>query len=173
MNLKIHPPCSLYQNVMPEHYGMFAPRFLYPLISPWTLRLFLTFGYWEYCNAAMIMGVQISFWVPLFNSFEYKPEVELLDCVVIMGFPGDSDGKESACNEGDQGLIPVSGRSLARREWWPTPVIMCLVSLGPVAVFCTGAACYILAAKHQGSNFPTPLPTLTFLCSTHTPFKKW
>ena len=26
-------------------------------------------------------------------------------------FPGDSDGKESACNAGDQGLIPGSGRS--------------------------------------------------------------
>ena len=29
-----------------------------------------------------------------------------------MGFPGGSDGKESACNEGDLGLIPGSGRSL-------------------------------------------------------------
>ena len=28
-----------------------------------------------------------------------------------MGFPGGSDGKESACNTGDQGSIPGSGRS--------------------------------------------------------------
>ena len=28
-----------------------------------------------------------------------------------MGFPGGSEGKESACNEGDMGLIPGSGRS--------------------------------------------------------------
>ena len=28
-----------------------------------------------------------------------------------LGFPGSSDGKESACNTGDLGLIPVSGRS--------------------------------------------------------------
>ena len=28
-----------------------------------------------------------------------------------MGFPGGSVGKESACNAGDPGLIPVSGRS--------------------------------------------------------------
>ena len=28
-----------------------------------------------------------------------------------MGFPGGSDGKESACNAGDLGLIPGSGRS--------------------------------------------------------------
>ena len=27
-----------------------------------------------------------------------------------MGFPGSSDGKESACNLEDQGLIPGSGR---------------------------------------------------------------
>ena len=28
-----------------------------------------------------------------------------------MGFPGGSDGKESACNAGDLGLIPELGRS--------------------------------------------------------------
>ena len=28
-----------------------------------------------------------------------------------MGFPGGSDGEESACNAGDLGLIPGSGRS--------------------------------------------------------------
>ena len=29
-----------------------------------------------------------------------------------MGFPGGSDGKESACNAGNLGLIPGSGRFL-------------------------------------------------------------
>ena len=28
-----------------------------------------------------------------------------------MGFPDDSDGKESTCNVGDISLIPASGRS--------------------------------------------------------------
>ena len=28
-----------------------------------------------------------------------------------LGFPGGSEGKVSACNAGDQGLIPGSGRS--------------------------------------------------------------
>jgi len=27
-----------------------------------------------------------------------------------LGFPGSSDGKESACNAGDQGSIPGSGK---------------------------------------------------------------
>ena len=30
---------------------------------------------------------------------------------MIKGFPGGSDGKESACNSGDPGLIPRLGRS--------------------------------------------------------------
>ena len=29
----------------------------------------------------------------------------------VLGFPGGSDGKESACNSGAVGLIPGSGRS--------------------------------------------------------------
>ena len=54
-----------------------------------------------------------------------------------MGFPGGSDGEESACNAGDQGSIPGSGRSpgegngnalqysclenlMDRGAWWAT-----------------------------------------------------
>ena len=29
----------------------------------------------------------------------------------LWGFPGDADGKESACNVGDLGSVPGSGRS--------------------------------------------------------------
>ena len=32
------------------------------------------------------------------------------------GYPGDSGGKESACNAGDTGLISESGRSLGERN---------------------------------------------------------
>ena len=32
----------------------------------------------------------------------------------LMGFPGGSDGKTSACNVGDPGSIPGSGRSLEK-----------------------------------------------------------
>ena len=31
--------------------------------------------------------------------------------IMIWGFPGSSDGKESACNAGDLGSIPGLGRS--------------------------------------------------------------
>ena len=33
------------------------------------------------------------------------------DAKVYLGFPGGSDGKESACNAGDLGSIPGLGRS--------------------------------------------------------------
>ena len=43
---------------------------------------------------------------------------------MCMGFPGGSDGKESACNAGDPGSIPELGRSPWRREWLPTSVFL-------------------------------------------------
>ena len=36
-----------------------------------------------------------------------------------MGLPGDSDGKESACNAGDQGLITGLGRSPQEGKGYP------------------------------------------------------
>ena len=43
----------------------------------------------------------------------------------IQGFPGSSDGKASAYNAGDLGLIPW------RRKWQPTPVFMPGKAHGP------------------------------------------
>ena len=40
-----------------------------------------------------------------------------------MGFPDGSAGKESACNVGDTGSIPGSGRSPGGGKWPPTPVL--------------------------------------------------
>ena len=41
-----------------------------------------------------------------------------------LGFPGGSDGKESACNAGDPGLIPGSGRSAGEGIGYPYPVFL-------------------------------------------------
>ena len=35
---------------------------------------------------------------------------------MLVGFPGDSDGKESACNVGDTGLIPGLGQYPGERN---------------------------------------------------------
>ena len=38
---------------------------------------------------------------------------------LLKGFPGGSDGKESACGAGDLGLIPGSGRSPGEGKGYP------------------------------------------------------
>ena len=45
--------------------------------------------------------------------------MDRLPTPVFMGFPGGSDGKESACNEGDLGLIPELGRSPGEGNGYP------------------------------------------------------
>ena len=52
----------------------------------------------------------------------FKLLITLLLFIGARGFPGSSTGKESACNAGDPGSIPGSGRSPWRRERLPTPV---------------------------------------------------
>ena len=42
----------------------------------------------------------------------------------VMGFPGGSEVKVSACDVGDLGLIPGSRRFPWRRKWQPTPVFL-------------------------------------------------
>ena len=40
---------------------------------------------------------------------------------ILLGFPGDSDGKESASNVGDLAFDPCVRIIPWRREWLPTP----------------------------------------------------
>ena len=42
---------------------------------------------------------------------EYYATIKIQDIYIYQGFPDGSDGKESACNAGDPGSIPGSGRS--------------------------------------------------------------
>ena len=43
--------------------------------------------------------------------------------MMLNGFPGSSDSKESGCNAGDPYLIPGPGRSPGE-AWQPTPVFL-------------------------------------------------
>ena len=51
-------------------------------------------------------------WCPysMKNSISAKQVFFILSIPHVMGFPGGSDGKASACNAGDLGSIPGSGR---------------------------------------------------------------
>ena len=45
------------------------------------------------------------------DTTEVTKQQQQLVVVLLLGFPGDSDGKESTCSAGDLGLIPGLGRS--------------------------------------------------------------
>ena len=49
---------------------------------------------------------------------------ELVSAHATSGFPGGSDGKESACNAADLGLIPGLGRFPGEGNSNPTPVFL-------------------------------------------------
>ena len=59
-----------------------------------------------------------NFWLP--SSKDVKSLLKYLGKIIIfVGFPGGSDGKESACNAGDMGSIPGLGRSPEEGKGYP------------------------------------------------------
>ena len=48
-----------------------------------------------------------------------RPTHRKLSVAPVVGFPGGSAGKESACNAGDLGLTPGLGRSLGDGKGYP------------------------------------------------------
>ena len=61
--------------------------------------------------------------VPESTAFLYTnnelSEKEIGKTIPFMDFPGGSDGKESSCNAGDLGLIPLLGRSPGEGKGYP------------------------------------------------------
>ena len=47
-----------------------------------------------------------------------------------MSFPGSSVGKESACDSGDPGLIPGSGRSPEEGNGYPSSILASRIPTG-------------------------------------------
>ena len=59
----------------------------------------------------------------LFSHLGYYTMLSRVSCARV-GFPGGLEGKECACNAGDTGSIPGSGRSPGVRNGNPTPVFL-------------------------------------------------
>ena len=91
-----------------------------------------------------------------------------------MGFPGASDGKESACNAGDLGSLPGLGRSLWRRAWQPTPVFLPRESHGQrslVGYSPWGRKCHILwpeSIKYERFHLTQPHVYLRSVAHRHS-----
>ena len=70
----------------------------------------------------LIVSAQV---IDLFLAILYNPlfGYQIIGILLPFIFPCGSDGKESACNAGDVGLIPRLGIPW-RRKWQPTPVFL-------------------------------------------------
>ena len=68
-------------------------------------------------SAATNIGVRVSF--SIIVSSGYMPGHGIAGHMVVLGFPGGSDGKESTCNTGNLGSIPGSGISPRKRNGYP------------------------------------------------------
>ena len=99
-------PCSGFSPVSPLRHAV-SPSKLCPLRGPDHRSLGLVVGISQVpiCLAHQTSSSVLSHWFK--NS---------------LGFPGGSEGKASACNVGDMGLIPGLGRNPWRRERLPIPV---------------------------------------------------
>ena len=76
-----------------------------------------------------VLGLHHCVWA--FSSCGYRRLLFIAECglltvvaALVAGFPGGSDGKESACNPGDPGSIPRLGIFPWRKESLPTPVFL-------------------------------------------------
>ena len=61
----------------------------------------------------------------LLSTYCMQSALHMSPPLIQMGFPGGSDGKESACNAGDSGSIPGSGRAPGEGNGYP-PQYPCL-----------------------------------------------
>ena len=70
----------------------------------------------QHCLAILILIVfNCSFYKQCWNALTYFFIINILR----LDFPGGSDSRESTCNAGNPGLIPVSGRSLGEGNGYP------------------------------------------------------
>ena len=68
-----------------------------------------------FCTIASPIYIPIS----SVQGFPFPPHPCQHFFVVLLGFPGDSAGKESVCHVGDLGLIPGLGRSPGEGNGYP------------------------------------------------------
>ena len=93
-------------------YPFFLTEYIWPFQSP---RNQLWWFIWTADNIIFSPIFEDTFWYKSLLKYTLILSVKL----VTMGFSGGSNDKESACNAGDQGSIPGSGR-----EWQSTPVFL-------------------------------------------------
>ena len=116
------------ESVMPSNHLVLCCPLLLPSIFP-SIRVFSNElalhirwpKYWSFSfNLSLPMNIQD--WFPLgltdLTSLQSKGLNGKLSCIILLGFPSGSGGKESACSS-DPGSIPGSGRSPGEGHYNP------------------------------------------------------
>ena len=78
------------------------------------LRVLTTERKWLVCDVKELLGkpVVVVILLPYINvSNQHFVHLKFIQCYMSFGLPGGSVGEECACNAGDTGSIPGSGRS--------------------------------------------------------------
>ena len=102
-NSRSSPRLTSIESVMPSsHLILCHPLLLMPPIPP-SIRVF--------SNESALHMRWPKYWSFSFSIIPSKSILEFFYLLNTMSFPDGSDGKESACNAGDLGLIPESERS--------------------------------------------------------------
>ena len=77
-----------------------------------------------FCDKSEKLEIYLHPTKQFYTTYHFVYISKITDLFMKTGFPGGSDGKEYACNAGELGSIPGSGRSPGRREWQPIPVFL-------------------------------------------------
>ena len=91
----------------------------YLVVKDWSYLQFCLFVCLFYKYDVVCIRLQLR--RPWFGSWVGKIpwRRDRLSSSLFLGFPGGSDGKESACNAGDPGLVPGLGRSTGEGKGYP------------------------------------------------------
>ena len=82
---------------------------IFKIISLCKWKLSVTITFWRIQSTSLLIYIWIH--IQQISKFWINELLQVYKCQLLLGFPGGSDGKESACNAGDLGLIPGFGRS--------------------------------------------------------------
>ena len=106
----MRPPITLYKIISIPSTTILYLKLIIPWIWARLLHVYIL-KRWAFLVAHLVKNLQCR--RPPFNSWIKKIpwRRDRLPTPVFLGFPGGSEGKESACNAGDLGWIPGLGRS--------------------------------------------------------------
>ena len=160
--------CSLPAHWCWEHKAAYntlgrgkAPCFTLSLTLPYMPFSWAVFFICIFQNSAIL-------WVYTRRKLQFE-RIHAPQCSLLhQGFPGGSDGKESAYNAEDQGLIPGLGRSPAGRDGNPLQYSCLFLSMGTIPIDRGTRQATILGVANSWTQLSTALFTAALFTIART-----